>query len=53
MQERDDIEDIVIEGRTTLKWRLEYRDINQIICHDFKLFNIMQYQVPLLKVKGN
>jgi hypothetical protein len=53
MQERDDTEDINIEGRTTLKWMLENREINQNICHDFILFNIMQYQVPLLKVKWN
>jgi hypothetical protein len=53
MKERDDTEDIGIEGRTILKWMLENRDINQNICHDFILFNIKQFQVPLLKVKGN
>jgi len=49
MKERGDTEDIGIEGRAILKWN---RDINQNICHDFILFNIMQFQVPLLKVKG-
>jgi hypothetical protein len=28
MKERDDTEDIVIEGRTILKWLLKNRDIN-------------------------
>jgi hypothetical protein len=52
MKERDDIEDIVIGGRTILRWMLENRDINQNISHDFIFFNIMQFQVPLLKAKG-
>jgi len=37
MRERDDIEDISIEGKTTLKWMLKNRDIYQNICHDFLL----------------
>ena len=53
MKERNDTEKIGIEGRTTLRWMFENRDINQNICHDFILFNIKQFQVPLLKVKGN
>ena len=52
MKERDDTEDIGIEDRTILKWMLENRDINQNIRHDFVLFIIMQFQIPLLKVKG-
>jgi hypothetical protein len=53
MKERDDTEDIVIEGRTILKWLLKNRDINKNNCRDFILFNIMQFQVSLLKAKGN
>ena len=53
MNERDDTEDVSLEGRTILHWMLENRDTEQNICHDFTLFNIMQFQVPLLKVKGN
>jgi len=37
MKERDDIEDISIEGKTPLKWMLKNRDIYQNISHDFLL----------------
>jgi hypothetical protein len=37
MKERDDIEDIGIEGKTPLKWMLKNRDIYWNIGHDFSL----------------
>jgi hypothetical protein len=37
MKERDDIEDIGIEGKTPLKWMLKNIDIYQNTCHDFSL----------------